>query len=365
MKYKFLLTLMAMCFAVHLNAQEKKYYPHAFVGVQGGAMRAYSGENIDRKWSPMAAISLGYNFTEVFGLRLQANGSKWKVDTPEGEFKSKAANIDLDMMFNLSNVFFPHRNNLLNVIAIAGAPFNLAIPHSWVENYAFSQTEDADRWNTAWKVGGMLDFNIARHFSFNLEAGTNYVRQKGGQLSDNKKWWPYAMAGITFKFGFKKAKDVAPVAAPVVADIVEEQQTEVAPAKPVVAEKKVEPKPEPKPQPKAEPKPEPKPAKVAENIFFDLAKSDVNDTQSSKIDAIVKFAKENPNAKLNVVGYADKGTGTAPVNKRISDQRAKHVKNMLVKKGISASRITTDSKGDTVQPFANNDDNRVVIVVGE
>ena len=357
MKHKFLLTLMAMFFAVNMNAQENEsYYPHAFVGLQGGAMRAYNGEGIDRKWSPMAAISLGYNLTEVFGLRLQANGSKWTADLPNnGEYDSKVGNIDLDMMFNLSNVFFPHRNNFVNVIAIAGAPFNLAVPHAWVDNYAYSTAEGGDRWNTAWKVGGMIDFNIAKHWGINLEAGTNYVRQKNEGLHDNNKWWPYAMAGLTYKFGFKKSKKAEPVVAPVV---VEEPQPE-----PVVA-----PKPEPKPQPKPEPKPQPevkKPAKVTENIFFDLAKSDVTGAQSSKIDAIVKFANENPEAKFSIVGYADKGTGTVKINKRLSEQRAKEVKDMLVKRGIKADRIKTDSKGDTVQPFANNDDNRVAIIVGE
>ena len=296
MKYKFLLTAMAMIFAINMNAQEESYYPHAFVGVQGGVMRAYNGEGIDRKWSPMAAINLGYNFTQVFGLRLQANGSTWTADGVD--YKSKVGNIDLDMLFNLSNVFFPNRNNFVNVIAIAGAPFNLAVPHSWVDNYAYSTAEGGDRWNTAWKVGGQLDFNIAKNVSFNLEGGTNYVRQ----------------------FGFKKAKKLAPVAAPVVAEVVEEPKAEVAPAQPVVEEKK--PAPQPK---KEEPKPVVKPAKVAENIFFDLAKSDVTDAQNGKIDAIVKFANENPNAKISLVGYADKGTGTAAINKRLADQRVKTV----------------------------------------
>ena len=359
MKYKFILTMMAMFFAINMNAQQESNYPHAFIGVQGGVMRAYNGEGIDRKWSPMAALNIGYNFTQVFGLRLQANGSTWKAELPGGdEYKSKIGNIDLDMMFNLSNVFFPNRNNLVNVIAIAGAPFNLAVPHSWVDNYAYSISEGGDRWNTAWKVGGQLDFNIAKHWGFNLEAGTNYVRQKNEGLHDNNKWWPYAMAGITYKFGFKKAKKAAPVA-PVVAEPVQEPKAEPAPQP-----KREEPKPAPQPK-KEEPKPVVKPAKVAENIFFELAKSDVKDVQNSKIDAIVKFANENPNAKISLVGYADKGTGTTAINKRLSDQRVKNVKDILVKKGIKASRISTESKGDTVQPFANNDDNRVVIVVGE
>lgn len=362
---KILLSLIAIAFAINVSAQEK-YYPHAYVSLQGGVMRAYNGDGIDRKWSPMGAVSFGYNFTDVFGLRLQANGSTWKADVPGGEYKSKAGNIDLDMTFNLSNVFFPNRNNFVNVIAIAGAPFNLAIPHAWVDNYAYSTAEGGDRWNTAWKVGGMLEFNIAKNWGINLEAGTNYVRQKNEGLADNNKWWPYAMAGISYKFGFKKEKKAEPAISRVVEDVAEDANANVAPAQPVVVEKKPEPKPEPKPQPKPEPKPVVKePAKIGQNIFFALGKSDISAEQNANLDNIAKFAKENPKAKLSLVGYADKETGNAKVNKELSEKRANAVKAALVKRGVEASRISTDWKGDTVQPFANNDDNRVVIVVGE
>jgi outer membrane protein OmpA-like peptidoglycan-associated protein len=41
------------------------------------------------------------------------------------------------------------------------------------------------------------------------------------------------------------------------------------------------------------------------------------------------------------------------------------VKAELIRQGVNASRITTDAKGDTVQPFAENDQNRVVIAICE
>ena len=353
MRNKILISLAAVLFALHVNAQEEaKEYPHFFVSAQGGVMRAYNGEGIDRKWSPMAAVSFGYNFTDVFGLRLQANGSTWKAALPDGsEYKSKAGNIDLDMMFNLSNVFFPHRHNVVNVIAIAGAPFNIAVPHAWVDNYALATAEGGNHWNTAWKVGGMVDFNLSKHWSVNIEGGTNYVRQKNDGVRDNNKWWPYAMAGITYKFGHKKVKKVEPV------PVVEEPK----PA-PVVEQ----PKPQPKPEPKPEPKPVVKqPVKITENIFFDLAKSDIKAEQASKVDDIVKWANENPKATIVLTGYADKGTGNANVNRRIAEQRANAVKDALVKKGVAADRLSVVVKGDTEQPFATNDDNRAVIAFGE
>ena len=351
------LSALAIMFAMNVSAQETKSttYPHAFVGVQGGVMRAYNGVGIDRKWNPMGAVSLGYNFTSAFGLRLQANGSMWKAKLPDGsEYKSKAANIDLDMMFNLSNIFFPNTNNFVNVIAIAGAPFNIAIPHAWVDNYAFATADGTDRWNPAWKVGGMVEFNVAKNWGVNLEAGTNYVRQKNSVNIDNDKWWPYAMAGITYKFGQKKVKKEAPV--------VETTYVEPVKEEPKYVQRKVE---QPAVTRKVETVVVKKAEPLKENVFFDLAKSDIKAEQASKIDQIVKWANENPNATITLKGYADKATGTPDTNKKIAKKRVETIKKALTDKGISENRIKAEVIGDAKQPFANSDDNRAVIIESE
>jgi hypothetical protein len=76
--------------------------------------------------------------------------------------------------------------------------------------------------------------------------------------------------------------------------------------------------------------------------------------------------KTSSDATFTVTGYADKGTGTAKINKMYAKKRADGVVDKLVKEhGLDASRIKSDSKGDTVQPFAENDKNRCVIVTGE
>lgn len=73
-----------------------------------------------------------------------------------------------------------------------------------------------------------------------------------------------------------------------------------------------------------------------------------------------------PKSKVSIVGYADKGTGSAAYNQKISSQRAAYIKDLLINKyGIDASRISEDYKGDTVQPFAENDANRVTICIAE
>ncbi len=86
----------------------------------------------------------------------------------------------------------------------------------------------------------------------------------------------------------------------------------------------------------------------------------------TKVDDIANFLKANPNAKVSITGYADKGTGNATINRSLSQRRAAVVVRTLKEKyGISESRITSDFKGDTEQPFAENNKNRVSICIAQ
>ena len=49
----------------------------------------------------------------------------------------------------------------------------------------------------------------------------------------------------------------------------------------------------------------------------------------------------------------------------LSQKRAKAVAAALAAKGIDASRVDVDFKGDTVQPFDGVEKNRVTICVAE
>jgi outer membrane protein OmpA-like peptidoglycan-associated protein len=107
---------------------------------------------------------------------------------------------------------------------------------------------------------------------------------------------------------------------------------------------------------------------VEKVIFYQLAQSDAD--KAAGIDAAIKEAaelmKSSEDAKITITGYADKGTGSAAINKKYAKQRADGVAQKFAKEyGIDSKRMTVDSKGDTVQPFAENDKNRCVIVKGE
>mgnify|MGYP002659009351 CR=1 FL=1 len=83
------------------------------------------------------------------------------------------------------------------------------------------------------------------------------------------------------------------------------------------------------------------------------------------IAEIVEYMKENPDAKITLTGYADKGTGSAAFNDKIAARRAQTVYNTLAAKGVAKSRMIKESKGCRVQPFEENDMNRVTICIAK
>ena len=89
-------------------------------------------------------------------------------------------------------------------------------------------------------------------------------------------------------------------------------------------------------------------------------------TEVQKVKDIATYLQKYPNAKVVVTGYADAGTGNDKINDRLAAGRADTVvKSLINDYGISQSRISYDSKGSRVQPFAENDMNRVTICIAE
>ena len=114
------------------------------------------------------------------------------------------------------------------------------------------------------------------------------------------------------------------------------------------------------------PCPEPVIEPMRRDVFFLINKTNIRESEEQKVKDIVDYMRANQTAKVQVTGYADAGTGNDKINDRLAAKRADAVVKMLTQKyGIAADRISYDSKGARVQPFADNDSNRVTICIAE
>ncbi|WP_029903777.1 OmpA family protein [Prevotella sp. 10(H)] len=105
---------------------------------------------------------------------------------------------------------------------------------------------------------------------------------------------------------------------------------------------------------------------VSNVVFFRLGSANIDKNQEVSIFNTAKYLKDNPSAKVKVVGYADRKTGTPSINEKLSEKRAKNVANELIKKyNIDSNRVTVEWKGDKEQPYAENAWNRVAIFIAQ
>lgn len=92
----------------------------------------------------------------------------------------------------------------------------------------------------------------------------------------------------------------------------------------------------------------------------------IQKSEVEKVRNIADFIREHPGFKVFVTGFSDKGGEGAlkdGIVQNLSNARAERVKQMLVRNyKISASKITTEGYGCSVQPFAQNERNRCAIV---
>ena len=95
---------------------------------------------------------------------------------------------------------------------------------------------------------------------------------------------------------------------------------------------------------------------IAPTIGFVINSSKLTKQSDAYLYQIAQSYKD-----IVVKGYADAKTGNPEYNMELSKKRAEAVKAKLI--GYGATNVSIEALGDTVQPFADNDMNRVAIVI--
>lgn len=84
------------------------------------------------------------------------------------------------------------------------------------------------------------------------------------------------------------------------------------------------------------------------NIFFDFDKATIQKESEDALESVVRLMNYYPDMRIEVRGHTDSlnGTKDPDYNLKLSQKRADAVKNALVKKGISVTRISSVGYGE-------------------
>ena len=353
---------------------ENVFNPHWFVQAQGGAQYTLGEVSFGDLISPNVQVSGGYNFSKLFGVRLSVNAWQSKAGSirneQEYQWKWNYINPNADAILNLSNLIGGYKaDRLFNVSAFLGLGVNVAwnnaqaasVNDQMMNNTLSGQTSNyAERglvylWDGtnaffSARAGLMGDFRITDNWSVGLEVNANILTDSyNSKKAGNADWHFNALVGVKYAFGkTHTTREVPPCCEPEIRYV--EKIVEKVVEKPVTVDAvkvlKVEP--------------------LRRDIFFALNSTKVTEVEMQKLKEVADYLKTNTNAKVSIVGHADKGTGNAAINKRISEKRAQKVADVLVQNfGISANRIDFNALGDTEQPFTENSMNRVCICIAK
>ena len=80
------------------------------------------------------------------------------------------------------------------------------------------------------------------------------------------------------------------------------------------------------------------------NAYFGFDSSEPQDGSLWAVGFVANYLKQNPDAKLNIIGYTDQ-MGNAGYNEKLSKKRADAVKQLLVEMGVDTSRLASEGKG--------------------
>ena len=379
MKYKnILLTAATVLLAMStVTAQENtkdQFKPYTFVEAQGGIQRTSTDASFSKLITPTAALSIGHFFTPAIGARLHLNGWEAKSGFSDLDmyYKWKYVTPSADLLVNLTNLFSSQPQHPLNVMLIGGVGVNYARNKEVLRdvnnpNRAPLTFKD-NRLSHNLRAGLRLETDVTKKLGLSLEATANNTNDRFTSNYQEKNFWQFlGMIGVNYRFGKSyKSTELDPTVRSLQKKEVEEVKPEVVPEIPSTTVELVTPQPiveEKKSEVKTDAKVVNKKESLNEEIFYVICKSDPNESGQDQMQRVADFMRKYKDAKVSIVGYADKGTGNPKINKMYAERRARECRDTLVKKyGCDKSRIIIDSKGDTVQPFSENDKNRCVII---
>jgi len=371
------------------SAQQSKtdetleFRPHWSLNVQGGVAHTRGEQSFMELNSPAAQLSATYRFHHAMGVRFGLGGWQGKGGalTAAGYqgYSYQFGQVNADYILDLAEAFggFNHKRVVSPyILAGVGAGYGFNNEQASAYKDILEYYWDSKLFAPIGRAGLGVDFRLGECVSLGIEGNTNILSDRfNSKRADNVDWQFNVLAGLSFRFGKNTrpskayaekvaAEEAAAAAAAAAAAEAQRLAAEKAAreaAERAAAEKAAAEKAAREAAERAAAERAAKAAENSDNVFFTIGSYYIRKAEGEKLETLAAWMQANPDFNVSLVGYADKETGTPKGNEKLSANRARVVKERLVKLGVAEDRIMTAYKGDTVQPFAENAKNRVVI----
>lgn len=356
--------LFVMLFSLVLGTSAQtvldgKWYDNTFVGMSVGGNYSFADEpngKFFKNLDPMVDINVGKYFTPIVGA--QINYELGWAETPRTGFDHQ--NLSVDGLLNFSNLLWGYKGQSrpVELVGLLGM--------GWWHQFGMVDNSPSVR------VGLQLNIKLGSSdaWSLNVEPVWTYLPDEDCQCIESS----YISATVGLTYRFKNSHDthnfvLAKLYDQSEVDLLNEQVNSLR-AQNATLDKLV----------KGQEREinlltikNSELQKCCENkeiikeshsvVGFTIGKSDISKVQLPALHNIAAELKKNPEAKVHIVGYADANTGSPELNLKLSEARAKAVQEVLKKYGVVENQMIVEWVGDTVQPYEDNDMNRVVLFV--
>lgn len=374
---KFSLLLFTALLAFSISAQEVQNVSHGtvylknkasdnwYIGLGGGTnLYMTTGESdadaaFGDRLGWMGQVEIGRWNSPIWGTRLVIDG---------GHIKHVADGIDpeqnwlgghVDLMYNVINAWGSYNpERVYSLIPYLGIGYMYGLDEDWKKPNPDNSLFKSQNQTLTYNVGLINNFQLSSNVALFLELGWRVMQETfdGSGLEYDSMFT--GTAGIKFGLGGKQSFTPAEL---MDYNLINDLNSQINRLRAENEELRLRPESCPE-------CPEVQPTVVAESVyipnvvFFRINSSKIDKGQQVSVYNTAEYMKANENAKVNIVAYADKQTGTPEYNFALSERRARAVADALTNEyGISSDRISIDWKGDTEQPYAENDWNRVAI----
>ncbi|MDD4485275.1 MAG: OmpA family protein, partial [Proteiniphilum sp.] len=361
---KFSLLLFSALVAFSIGAQEvqnvsegtvylkNKGSDNWYMGIGGGTnLYLTTGEadadaSIGDRLGWNGQLEIGRWNSPNWGARVVIDGGSIKHVNPAALAETTWIGGHVDLMYNIINAWGSYNpDRVYSLIPYVGIGYMHGLDEDWSNVYDRALTYNA---------GLINNFQLSKSVALFLEIGMRIADHSFDGASADGITEKIGYDGILtgkagIKFGLGGKQDFTP-AELMDYNLINDLNSQINRLRAENEELRL--RPESCPEcPEVEPTVINEAVYVPNVVFFRINSAKIDKGQQVSVHNTAEYMKANPDAKVNIVAYADAQTGTPEYNFALSEKRARAVADALTNDyAIDSDRISIDWKGDTEQP---------------